>query len=190
MCIGMCIGKAFEKFDTCLQKHQNLLESEEVFSAYYTSKYLIQDTSEAIYTHKKKGFSQEPLIAYIEFWGLMQAIIIQQDSISELYLAITGNNHDTKNLEKWQEIRLLRNACIGHPARKDRPKSSPLTRTFMGRDFGDYSEISYEKWEYPDKTSHPRVKLSELILGYEHEAENELYHICQQLKEVTADNAG
>lgn len=183
MCIGMRIGKAFEKLDAYLQEHQNFLEDEKKFSACYTSKYLIQDTSEAIYAHNKKGFSQEPLIAYIEFWGLMQAVIIQQDSISELYLAITGNEHDTKKLKKWQEIRLLRNICVGHPARKDRPKTSLLTRTFMGRGFGDYSEIVYEKWEYPDKTSHPRVKLSELILGYEHEAENELYRICQHLKE-------
>lgn len=36
----------------------------------------------------KKGFSEDPHEAYLKFWGVMQAIIIQQDSICELYWAI------------------------------------------------------------------------------------------------------
>lgn len=159
-------------------------ENEERYSAYYISMYLIQDTNEAMLAHRERGFSPDPLIAYIEFWGIMQAIIIQQDSISELYYCVTENKHSTEKLENWQKIRRLRNVCAGHPARKDRPKGEPLTRTFMGRGFGNYSEFAYEKWEYPDKTTHPRVKLSELISSYEHEAEKELHCIYQYMQRI------
>lgn len=61
------------------------------YAAYYTAMYLIQDTGESVWAHMKRGFSSDPHIAYIEFWGVMQAIFIQQDAISELYEAVIGS---------------------------------------------------------------------------------------------------
>jgi len=153
---------------------------EERYAAYYTSMYLLQDTTESIFVHRKKGFSNDPHKAYIEFWGIMQAIIIQQDSICELHEAVTGSKLDTKSLVSWQALRTLRNTCAGHPAKKDRPKSKPLTRTFMGRNFGGYSLLTYEKWEKPKSKSpsrsplanisHLQVELGNLMDAYEKEA--------------------
>src|SRR6056297_1133507 len=64
--------------------------SEDDYAAYYTSMYLIQDTDEALWVHRDSGFCQDALRAYLEYWGLMQAVIIQQDAICELFRAITG----------------------------------------------------------------------------------------------------
>ena len=50
--------------------------------------YLIQDTGELVQSHMKHGFSSDPWLAYIEFWGVMQAIFIQQDAINEFYEAM------------------------------------------------------------------------------------------------------
>ncbi len=58
----------------------------------------------------------------------------------------------------------------------------------MGRGFGNYSKFTYEKWEYPDKTSHPHVNLSELISAYEHEAERELSCIYEHMKNFAKIN--
>jgi hypothetical protein len=55
------------------------------FVSYYNSMYLIQDTAGAILWHSRRGFSRHPIGRYLEFWGIMQAIIIQQDAIAELY---------------------------------------------------------------------------------------------------------
>ncbi len=44
-------------------------ENKDVYAAYYTSMFLIQDTAEAIYVHMARGFSPDPMMAYIEFWG-------------------------------------------------------------------------------------------------------------------------
>jgi hypothetical protein len=157
--------------------------NEERFCAYNTSMYLLQDTTESLNAHRKKSFSSDPWEAYIEFWGVMQALIIQQDSIKELYEAIIGKVLYSKPLNSWQEIRILRNICSGHPARKDRPKKFPLTRTVMSRNFGSYSEITYRKWQSKEGISHPKVKLGTLIDEYAKEAESILAKVLQSMKQ-------
>ena len=156
---------------------------EERYAAYYTSMYLLQDTTESLIMHRLKGFSSDPLEAYIEFWGVIQALFIQQDSISELHQAVIGNTPDARNLTSWQALRSLRNTCAGHPAKKDRPKSTPLSRTFMGRSFGDYSAVTYEQWQSGGRISHPEVDLGALIDSYAIEAESQLAAVLQFMRQ-------
>ncbi|MCI5190993.1 MAG: hypothetical protein D3905_14645 [Candidatus Electrothrix sp. AS4_5] len=170
---------------------------EERYAAYYTSMYLLQDTTESLFVHRKKGFSDDAHQAYIEFWGVMQAIIIQQDSIYELHKAVKGNKLKTKSLTSWRKLRFFRNTCAGHPAKRDRPSSKPLVRTFMGRNFGGYSSITYEKWEESKpkdlsslrlgSVSHPRVALGDLIDAYEKEAVNIIENILKFMKRTWPD---
>ena len=122
----------------------------------------------------------------------MQAIIIQQDSICELYKAVTESELDISDLTSWKELRFLRNTCAGHPAKRDRPKNKPLTKTFMGRNFGGYSKFTYEQWEKLsnksssrsplENISHPQIKLGELIDSYEKEAAKKLEEILNFMK--------
>ncbi len=153
------------------------------YAAYYTSMYLLHNTTESLMVHREKGFSSDPFEAYIEFWGVMQAVIIQQDSIGELHEAVTGSALDTRKLDSWQAMRRLRNICAGHPAKRDRPLTSPLTRTFMGRNFGGYSLLTYEQWQTEGGISHPAVDLGELMDQYAEEAENRLLFILGSLKQ-------
>jgi hypothetical protein len=156
---------------------------EERYAAYYTSMYLLQDTTESLMAHRAKGFSSDPFEAYIEFWGVMQALFIQQDSISELHKAVTGGHLKMSNLSSWQSLRTLRNTCTGHPAKKDQPKTSPLSRTFMGRRFGNYSAVTYEQWQSGGSISHPTVDLGALIDSYATEAESQVAAILQSMKQ-------
>jgi hypothetical protein len=151
--------------------------NEEDYVAYYNSMYLLQDTTESILNHREKGFSTDPLSAYLEFWGVMQAIFIHQDSIGELYKAVLGVPLNIGGLQAWKSVRDLRNTCAGHPANKSRPKCIPLSRTFMGRDFGDYHEITYELWQQGIGISHPQVPLGKIIDEYACEASNVLIAI-------------
>lgn len=150
--------------------------------AYSNSMYLLQDSTESLLRHRERGFSGDPHLAYLEFWGVMQAVIIQQDSINEIYKVVVGQALDAKakNLESWLEVRELRNFCAGHPARKDR--GSPLTRTFMGRRFGGYAMITYEKWQEGAGTTYPRVPLGALLGAYAVEAEAQLAYILRAMK--------
>jgi hypothetical protein len=172
----------FHNNGTCQQFFFDAAQ-EERYAAYYTSMYLIQDTSESLLVHCARGFSADPHAAYIEFWGVMQALIIQQDSISELYKAVTAVQLDTRALNSWQAVRTLRNTCAGHPAKKNRPKNSPLTRTFMGRRFGGYRAITYEQWQTQGGVSHPTVKLDALIDAYANEAGIKLAEVLQSMKQ-------
>jgi len=144
--------------------------------------YLLQDTTESLMAHREKGFSSKPMAAYIEFWGVMQALFIQQDSISELFEAVTNSPLQTNKLTGWQSLRSFRNTCAGHPAKKDRPKSSPVSRTFMGRGFGDYSAIRYEQWQSKGGSKHPIVNLDALIDSYVRDAEAQLFAVLQSMK--------
>jgi hypothetical protein len=150
------------------QNHFLALQNEDAYVAYYNSMYLLQDTTGSLQEHRSRGFHTDPLSSCLEFWGLMQAIIIQQDAICELHSTICANTLDTSSLKAWRELRNLRNICAGHPAKKTH--GGPLTRTFMGRAFGSYSSLTYECWEKGRGTSHPNVALGKLIDAYALEA--------------------
>lgn len=158
-------------------------DQEKRYAAYYTSMYLLQDTTESLMAHRSKGFSSDPLEAYIEFWGVMQALFIQQDSISELYKAVIGRALCPCKLTSWKELRNFRNTCAGHPAKKELPKTSPLSRTFMGRRFGDYSAVTYEQWQSGCGSNHPTVDLGTLVDSYATEAESQLATVLQSMKQ-------
>lgn len=170
----------FQNSESCQQFFLDAAK-EERHAAYYTSMYLLQDTTESLIAHRERGFSSDPFEAYIEFWGVMQALIIQQDSIAELCKAVTGKALKTHALNSWKKLRDFRNTCAGHPAKRDR--NLPLTRTFMGRGFGGYSSITYEQWQAQGGTTHPEVNLGELIDNYAIEAEPKLEEILESMRE-------
>lgn len=167
------IYKYFQGSLNCQTYFYNPVHAQE-YVAYYNSMYLLQDTTESLGQHRKKGFSSDPLEAYLQFWGLMQALIIQQDCIAEIFEVLTRRKLNYKALKSWFELRDLRNICAGHPVKKDRPKSSPLARSFMGRSFGNYDYFTYECWKGGGVITHPRIKLGVLLDGYAAEAESRL----------------
>ena len=153
------------------------------FAAFYTSKFLIQDSAESIGSHMVRGFSKDPWTAYLEFWGVMQAIIIQQDAICELHNSIVGDYPAISSPSSWLELRDLRNKCAGHPAKKTAKKDQRHYRTFMGRSFGNYESVTYEQYDsVSGKISHPRINLRDLIGKYDNEAFQYLDAILQALK--------
>jgi hypothetical protein len=112
----------------------------EAFAAYCTAMTLIDDTGSAVRWHMKRDFSSDPMLAYIEFWGVMQAIVIQQDAIKELYEAVIGSKPQIDEESNWSKIRDVRNLCAGHPAKRTSGVPAPQ-HTYMGRDFGHYHQI-------------------------------------------------
>jgi hypothetical protein len=84
------------------------------------------------------GFSQDSMRAYIEFWDVMQAIVIQQDAICQLHEAVLGTRPNGQIGPAWSDLREKRNLCAGTPR-----ASQPRQRTYMGRDFGDYDAIKF-----------------------------------------------
>jgi hypothetical protein len=138
------------------------------FAAYYTSNYLIQDTSESIYKHRLKGFSKDPHSAYIELWGILQAVNILQDSIIELSKFAGLSVRKPKIDSASHRLRELRIELAGHPANRER---GPKTRSFISRHFGSYSAIQYERYNQIEaRIEHPVFHLGELLDQFDEEA--------------------
>jgi hypothetical protein len=132
--------------------------------------YIIQNTGEAVSPHMAAGFSKDPMRAYLEFWGVMQALVMQQDAIRELHKAVIGTSAQVDQLISWWAIRHKRDACVGHPAKRSQGVPA-VQRTFMGRMFGDYQHIRYELWDAKTgQTTHPVFDLQKLINSYDEEA--------------------
>lgn len=172
----------YDQFHSSSSALSALRQRADDFAAYYTSMYLIQDTGEAVQKHMLGDFLSDPLSAYLEFWGVMQAVIIQQDAISELHRVVVGGR-PTNNLgSNWSQLRDRRNICAGHPVRRTR--GVPATqRSFMGRSFGKYNRVTYELWDAStQKPTHPSFNLRQMIEGYDQEASQVLSSVLVSMK--------
>jgi hypothetical protein len=169
-----------------MQSHFSQTAQQDAYAAYYTSMYLIQDTAESVSSICSAGFSSDPLRAYIELWGTLQALIIQQDAINELNEAVTGQQSRQPS-GAWQEIRTLRNEIAGHPVAQG--NKSPPKRSFLGRPFGNLDQIAYEQYQSGSKpngtvqdTQHRSINLRALIDRYDNEAATVLDSVFAHMK--------
>ena len=151
------------------------------YAAYSTSMALIQDTGEAVEAHLGADFSSEPMRAYLEFWGVMQALFIQQDAIHELHLVIAGARPILPPGSAWATLREVSETCGGHPANGCRA-GSVAQRTFMGRSFGKYERITYELWEAGGRVRHPTFNLRRMIHDYDNEAGQILHNVLVTMR--------
>lgn len=157
-------------------------ENADAYAAYYTSMYLMQDTGEAVLSHMARGFSPDPMQAYLEFWGVMQALDIQQDAIFQTHEAVVGSAPKIQTGSAWAQLRDVRHLCAGHPANRRHGVPAPQ-RTFMGRSFGNYDRIQYELWDASaGQTTHPVFDLRQMIDGYDGEASAVLNDVLSAMK--------
>ena len=148
---------------------------------------LIQDTGEAVWTHMREGFSRDPMRAYIEFWGVMQAIVIQQEAICQLHEAVVRVLPTIPIGSAWKQIREKRNLCAGHPANSGRGKA-PRQRTYMGRSFGDYDCIKFVMYDEHTEVvpTVPNFNLRKMILDYDTEASGILTNVLTKMRQLAA----
>lgn len=151
------------------------------FAQYETAMLLMQDTIEALWTHRRRDFSPDAMEGYIEVWGVLQAVIIQQDALLELAAAIGAPKPATG--ADWRAIRDLRNQLVGHPVNRGAP-SKPARRAFMGRQPKSYRYLTYELWDAEaGRTTFPRIDLGRMLDAYESEAAGHLANILAYMRQ-------
>ncbi|MGJ8629072.1 MAG: hypothetical protein ACSHXB_19090 [Sulfitobacter sp.] len=152
----------------CKSLHSGFITADR-FQAFCAAKDLLQDSGEALMVHRKQGFSSDPFSAYIEFWGVMQTIVIQQDAISELEFAISGKLLNHKKMgAAWQRLRNWRHLTTGHPARKTHGEPV-VARCVTGRDPKSYTEINL-LFHSGGPSRHEKLRLGCELDQYEKEA--------------------
>jgi hypothetical protein len=117
-------------------------ETNDRYWAFCAAKDWIQDTGEALVVHRRRGFSDDPFLAYLEFWGILQAVVVQQDAIAGLQYAFRGSDEKILKTEgtAWKKLRDLRNLAVGHPTDK-RASGNSVMRCVSGREGKSYERI-------------------------------------------------
>ena len=144
-------------------EHQSFASTEDYYG-FCAAKDWIQDTSEVLICHRRNGFSAEPMSAYLEFWGVLQAAVVQQDAIRELHRVIKEENLPKQCINSaWTKLRNLRNLAVGHPTRHDHLK--PLTRSVTSRHEKSYENIELIVYGTGVNDRQGNVKIERINLG-------------------------
>ena len=151
------------------------------FERYCVAKDTVQDTAEAVMSHREQGFTDDVYRRYVEYYGVLQAIYMQQDAIKALFaLFMAPDEIDYSLLPNWQILRDLRNNTVGHPVGR-------LKRL-------DRSQIAYDCVNYqwypkdnPSSCKSENINLGAVLDGYDCEAGGVLQSIWSRLEaECTA----
>lgn len=114
------------------RKHYKLRQNKLLFSQLCSSLDVIGDTEEAITAFEAKDFGDSTAVHYLVVYGLLQAIYVQQDAVNNLCqsLAIPEKINNYPTLLKIREIR---HDAAGHPTKRDKPKSKPISYHHISR---------------------------------------------------------
>lgn len=94
----------------------------------------LEDSCLAIGYYEASGIGEEDGEKYLKLYGLLQAIILQQDSIRWLHKVLLGYDLKPSSDSAWTEIRYIRNLTIGHPIEKiEKKRRAGTKRCFISR---------------------------------------------------------
>lgn len=149
--------------------------SDKKFEKYCVAKDTIQDTAEALQSHN--SFSNDTGKRYLEYYGILQSVYLQQDAIMVLFNLFAPKKFDDKYPLNWEKLRDLRNNTVGHPVGR---KTEP---TRLNRNIISYSCVNYQRHPNRNYSSwkDKNINLGKLITGYEKEASKILNSVYEFL---------
>jgi hypothetical protein len=86
------------------------------------------DTCLALQDYERRGIGVEEGEKYLRLYGMLQAVVIQQDAIGHLWKIVHGDALPPSPNSGWGRIRELRVLAVGHPV-----ESRQQRRTFISR---------------------------------------------------------
>jgi hypothetical protein len=89
------------------------------------------DTCQALEYYEDYGLGVDYNEKYLKLYGLLQAIFLQQNSISQIYQIFLGNKLIPNPNSPWIKIRDLRHLTVGHP--EEKKYKSETKRCFIVR---------------------------------------------------------
>lgn len=121
-------------------------------------------------------------VRYLVVYGLLQALIVQQDAAFHLCEALDVPCA-RKNFPKLTHIRDIRNISIGHPTKVDRPKHRPVSHHFISRVTLSPSGFHLLSVADDDTTSFQDVALVPLIRDQQGELSRLLTEVITELEQ-------
>ena len=80
---------------------------------------ILGDTCLALEYYEASGIGDDYGEKYLKLYGVLQAIILQQDSICQIYRIFLGSVLQPGSDPAWKRIRNLRNLTVRHPVEKN-----------------------------------------------------------------------
>src|SRR5258708_1852739 len=108
------------------RKHYELRQNKALFSQMASALDTIEDAELAIAAFATEEVSEGAGPLYLATYGLLQAIYVQQDAVTNLCESL-GIQDTYSNYPALKDIRDIRNASIGHPTKSDRKKGQPTS---------------------------------------------------------------
>lgn len=104
---------------------------------------------------------------YLAIYGLLQAMYIQQDAVFNLLEAMKLPTARPNDLPEIRYVRELRNDAVGHPTKRDLPRSRPVSWFFISR--GTMSRTGFEllSFDANGSTLRKRISIPDLVVKQE-----------------------
>jgi len=104
------------------RKQFNLIKNHKFWNQLCSSLDVIEDSDLAIDAYINSEFSKDDGEKYLRLYGVLQALFLQQDAVTNLCESLGLPNNLNAN-PKLREIRDIRNDSIGHPTKRGNYKS-------------------------------------------------------------------
>jgi len=101
------------------------------FNLACASKDLLEDTCLALENYEKTEFTSDYGDRYLKIHGFLQVVVLQQNSVSELYKIFVNDKFKISCCNELQKIRDIRNSITGHPLNyknKSGSRTTTITR--------------------------------------------------------------
>jgi hypothetical protein len=146
---------------------------------------VIEDSQEAIDAYSAGGFGKNKGEEYLAVYGLLQAIYVQQDAVrnlgESLEIPIT-----LKDYPALEYIRKIRNCSIGHPTKKDKPKSEPISYHSISRSTLCLKGFELHSYDADGKSEFKDIPIVNLIAAQKKYISEILISIVRKLEQEEA----
>ena len=137
------------------------------------------DTVVALREFEKAGLGANDGEKYLRLYGVLQAVVLQQDAIQSLSEIFLGARLPPADDSGWQHLRELRNLSAGHPIRNTSAARGTIKRVFVSRPSISSKGLTLMVWDQALGThSFQHVDLQGLYASYNDEA-------CERLRLVS-----
>ena len=169
------VRKAEKQFRDVVNRstiQDELIKNPQKWNQLCASMDIIGDTDTAIVSYRQLEPSDDVGILYLTTYGLLQVLFVQQDAIRHAAEAVDFNYTFSQEL---RDIREVRNCAVGHPARRDRPRTESfgIVRTSLSQQgFTLYS------FDWSHATTRQNISFPELI-------DRQTEEVCHALAKMT-----
>lgn len=136
------------------QRHRALSQDSAAYHKLCSCLDVIADTELALRAHEEMSDEPAPGSSYILVYGFLQALMLQQDAVRNLYAAL---GHPSEGDSRLKEIREVRNDAVGHPTKRyDDQSFSHISRPSVSK--AGFDLLTFEPNDGPSKFRHVSLK--------------------------------